>query len=121
MIALLLAMQTMAIDWAKLPPLSYRVPPQVAPAMNAYVARQVTSPRCALPKANKDSGALALDIAVLVDADGQVRAAIPRAIQCPVIEQYAAGLVTSFARNNIAAGVTSDGWFRTSITFTWHQ
>ncbi|WP_447407106.1 hypothetical protein, partial [Clostridium perfringens] len=62
---------------------------------------------------------LRVDVAVLVAA-GRPRRVIPRAIQCPAVEQYAAGLVSSMARGNIApATQAGDGWYKTSLTFAW--
>ena len=47
-----------------------------------------------------------------------VRATIPRAINCPTVEQYAAGLVLGFARDNLNTRFAVEGtWYRVSMTF----
>lgn len=109
---------TTPVDWAKLPQLPYRAAPQVSAPMNAFVQHEIAVGRCAAAAPARTDNQLQIDLAVLVDATGLVRTAVPRAIQCPTVEQYAAGLVTSFARNNLletAAG--AEQWYRTSLSF----
>ena len=43
----------------------------------------------------------------------------PRAIDCPTVEQYAAGVILG-ARDAIdVVDADTDTWYRTSMTFTW--
>ncbi len=115
---LALAMQA-AIDWGSLPELSYRMPPPITARMNDFVEREVKAGRCVAPAA-KGPPTLVVEVAVLVETDGTVRATVPRAIQCPNVEQYAAGLVTAFARNNLLPrGAQTEQWYRASLTFSW--
>ncbi len=62
---------------------------------------------------------LPVDVAVMVREPATVRTAIPRAIDCPTVEQFAAGLVTSFARNNLRN--PAEGWYRVTVTFNWNR
>ena len=76
--------------------------------------------RCAVPKPGDGHYVVRVDVAALVGSDGTVRRAVPHAISCPTVEQYAAGLVTGFARGNLQlrAGA-SDAWYRATIVFDW--
>ena len=111
-----------ALDWGALPPLPYRTPPEVTAPMHEFVAREARLQRCAPRRAaaeeNTSRPMIQVDLAVLVTAEGTVRVVVPRAMNCPTVEQYAAGLVSSFARNNLLPrGATADQWYRTSVTF----
>ena len=46
-------------------------------------------------------GTMTVEVAVLVDGANGIRTAVPRAIRCPTVEQYAAALVAGFARGNL--------------------
>ncbi|RYY25537.1 MAG: hypothetical protein EOP62_13000 [Sphingomonadales bacterium] len=113
-LALVAGLQLAAIDWDALPPLPYRAPPLVTPDMHNFVTREVRANKCPSPGAE-----IRIDVAVLIDDAGGIRTTVPRAIKCPSVEQYAAGLVTGFARNNLLPRMaTGDQWYRTSLTFT---
>lgn len=122
-LALMLApQQTGTIDWAALPPLPYRAPPQLAPQMTGFVARAMRDGHCPLPALDQGSRKLTVDLAVLVDEADEVRVVVPRAINCTAVEQYAAGLVSGFARNNLLPRrVEGAIWYRASLTFAWKQ
>lgn len=122
-LALSVGAQDGALDWQTLPPLPYRTAPALTPPMHAFVANEARTRRCPVRR-NDDSAdrTLRIDLAVLVNAEGAIRVVMPRAARCPTVEQYAAGLVSSFARNNLLPrGATSDQWYRTSLTFTVRQ
>lgn len=110
----------MPVDWDALAPLPLRQPAQVTPAMTNFVAHELRASRCRMPRRASGGYTVQVDVAVLLAPDGMVRATIPRAIDCPSVEQYTAGLVTSFARNNLTIidGGTA-GWYRATITFAW--
>ncbi|WP_326524800.1 hypothetical protein [Sphingomonas sp.] len=99
-------------DWSRLPPMPWREAPVLTPDLTEFVAGEVREGRCPV-----DRNEIAVEVAVMMRRDGTVRAAVPRAIDCPTVEQFAAGLVTSFARGNLrrAAG----GWYLASLTFDW--
>ena len=109
--------QSATLDWNSLPPLPYRAPPIVTPAMHGFVAREATTRKCPLTKA----GTLVIDVAVLVDEGNGIRVTVPRGVRCPTVEQYAAALVAGFARNNLLPQGNGGGerWYRTSLSFTW--
>lgn len=102
-------------DWAAMPPVPWRVAPVIAPGLATFVADEVRAGRCAAPPRD----AIEVRVAVYIRADGIVRAAVPRAIDCPTVEQFAAGLVTSFARNNLRTPAA--GWYQATIAFDWSR
>ncbi|MBX3594389.1 hypothetical protein [Sphingomonas sp.] len=110
------------VDWNNLPDLPYRQPPQMTRAMHDYVRAQAYAGRCKLRRLVDGRPALRVEVAVLVDPELGVRTTVPRAIGCRMVEQYAAGLVISFARNNLAARAsTAEQWYRATVTFAWHS
>jgi hypothetical protein len=117
------AQTTPALDWQALPALPYRTPPAIAPAMSSYVERESRVRRCKIRRTAAGRRGMRIDVAVLVDPEQVVRTTVPRAIACPTVEQYAAGLVSSFARNNLLPrpAATDNQWYRTSVTFVWSR
>lgn len=95
-----------------LPPLPWRTPPQITPALTSLIADEIKAGGCATPPPVLD-----LEFAVVVRADGVIKSVVPRAINCAAVEQFGAGLVTSFARNNLRT--VAPGWYRATLTFTW--
>ncbi len=109
-----------AIDWDALPPLPWRRIPRPTPRMTGFVASEMHRTACPDPTPVAGRVQLQVDVAVLIGGEGVVRATIPRAINCPVVEQYAAGLILSFARNNLVPRLVSEGgWYRASMVFDW--
>ena len=111
--ATLPAMPMPPADWSTLPELAllrHRAP---AAELGRYVRDEVRAGRCAT-----SGTTLKLDVAVMIAANGQLRRIIPRAINCPRVEQYAAGLVSSIARGNVAAP-GSDRWYHYAVMFAW--
>ena len=99
-------------DWSDLPPLRFDRPWSDWRALSAYVVSEVRAGRCAA-----SGPTLRVDLAVLVAAGGQIRRIVPRAIQCPTVEQYASGLTLRMARGNVAPP-PADSWFQTTLIFT---
>lgn len=111
-------LQAMAMRWENLPPLPYRAPPAVTDQMSAFVGREVQMRRCPVAQARS----VTVDVAVLVDEANGIRVAVPRAIRCPTVEQYAAALVASFARSNLLPRPgAGEMWYKTSVTFSWAE
>ena len=111
---------TFPIVWDAMAPLPYRTPPPISPAMSRWVAGELVRGKCPIPRAVNGRHILRVDVAVMISPESTVRASIPRAIDCPTVEQYAAGMVSSFARNNLLARAgDGSGWFRASVTFDW--
>lgn len=100
-------------DWALLPELKLQRPWRDQRALSDYVRDEVRAGRCAAP-----GNGVRVDLVVLVAANGQVRRIIPRAINCPTVEQYASGLMSRMARSNVAPPA-EEGWFRTALVFAW--
>ena len=107
-------------DWSTLPQLRYlRPPPSMAP-LAAYVRAEVDAGRCAAVARSASSAVVRVDMAVLVTSDSRIRRIVPRAIDCVTVEQYASGLVSKLARDNLDnLGVEKDTWFRTTLIFAW--
>jgi hypothetical protein len=109
-----------APDWTTMPDLPWRQPPQITPAMHHYVQAQTRTRHCRLRRTVDGRPAFRVEVAVLVHPEDGVRTTIPRAIGCASVEQYAAGLVTSFARNNLTPRTASgEQWYRATMTFIW--
>ena len=107
-------------DWGTLPTLRYVRPANDDAALASFVRGEVQAGRCAAARATPNGWTASVDVAVLVQPDGIVRRTTPRAIGCPSVEQYAAGIVFSRARMNIdTTGIVTDGWYRTTLTFAW--
>lgn len=108
------------VDWTTLPDLRFQRPLASMAGLSAYVRAEVDGGRCASVARSASSAVVQVDLAVLVTADSHVRRIVPRAIDCIAVEQYAAGLISRLARDNIDnLGVEKDTWFRTTLVFAW--
>ena len=105
-------------DWSVLAPLPYVSAPHQSPALATFVAGEIAAGRCPIARPADGRYVVTVEVATLVGADGNVRRTVPRAINCPTVEQYSAGLVLSFARANLPRGV-ADQWYRATIVFDW--
>ena len=106
-------------DWSTLPPLRIRRQATTLANTSAYVHAEVMAGRCAKAVRTVQGWSLSLDLAVLMTRDGRVRRITPRAIDCPTVEQYAAGVILG-ARDSIdVVDTDADTWYRTSLTFAW--
>ncbi|WP_236697437.1 hypothetical protein [Sphingomonas sp. Leaf357] len=107
-------------DWSGLAPMPYVKPPEVAKSLSNFVAAEIAAGRCPIVRPADGHYVVKVDIATLVGTDGTVRRTVPRAIQCPTVEQYSAGLILSFARANLRHGTAAgDQWYRATIVFDW--
>ena len=110
----------MPTDWSKLAPIPYSSAPKMTPALAAFVVGEVAAGRCAVPKPADNHFMISVDVAALVGGDGTIRRTVPHAIDCPSVEQYAAGLVAGLARGNLSVRPgKSDTWYRATIVFDW--
>lgn len=107
-------------DWSVLAPLPYVKAPDIAPTLSHFVAGEIAAGRCVVPKPADGHYVVQVEVAALVTPEGTVRRTTPRAIDCPTVEQYSAGLVESFARANLRTGSGGDQWYRATIVFDWH-
>jgi len=101
-------------ELGKLPPLPWRKSPRITPELTSFIVTEVKAGRCTLATAP-----LNLDFAVFVRGDGIVRRVVPRAIGCPTVEQFGAGLVTSMARGNLRSPAA--GWYRARLSSAWRR
>ncbi|MCM8729946.1 hypothetical protein ACFO8O_03050 [Hephaestia sp. GCM10023244] len=106
------------IDWDLLPPLAYRNLPTLTPAIRRFVDGEVAAGHCVPPRDTAGRYTITLDVAVLVDGRGRILRTLPRAIDCPTVEQFGAGLALSFARENLLPRTHDDArWFRATFVF----
>jgi hypothetical protein len=107
-------------DWSALPTLRFERTVGDNPALADFVRAEVRQGHCAAQRATATGWTISIDIALLVTPQGLVLRTVPRAIGCPSVEQYAAGLAFSRAMGNVDTdGMASDGWYRMSMAFTW--
>lgn len=113
------ALPAVPTDWSLLAPLPYVTRPQQAPSLNAFIAAEIAAGRCSVPRPADGHYIIKVDVAALVGADGVIRRTVPRAIDCPTVEQYTAGLIISFARANLRSGNTEQ-WYRATVVYDWN-
>jgi len=108
-------------DWSKLPDLRLTTTPDYAAIMTKFVHDEVAAGRCAAPAPVDGKTSIKVDMVVLVSAaNGEAVKIVPRAINCPTVEQFAAGVVQKAVRGNIAgAPPITDSWYHTGVTLTW--
>ncbi|MBR0552087.1 hypothetical protein J7S20_06185 [Sphingomonadaceae bacterium LXI357] len=108
------------VDWETLTPLPYRDPPKITSQMTDFVGREILTGGCSRPTKVNGHRELRVDVAVLLSADAEIRATVPHAVHCPTVEQFTAGLVTTFARNNLKADPgAAAGWYRATVVYVW--
>jgi hypothetical protein len=87
---------------------------------STYVHGEVLAGRCDKAVRTESGWTLTLDLAVLATPQGRLRRVTPRAIDCPTVEQYAAGVLVGTPRDSLDLGdPQGDTWYRTSMTFAW--
>ncbi len=107
-------------DWSALPILPMPKPTTALANVSSYVRSEVVAGRCARGVRAATGWTLTVDLAVLATPDGHIRRVTPRAIDCPTVEQYAAGIVIGASRATIdVPEADTDTWYRTSLTFAW--
>jgi hypothetical protein len=99
-------------EWTALPRLQLGLAAAPPTQLTEFVRREVAAAHCTLP-----AEARMLDLVVLIGQNGQVRRIVPRAIGCPAVEQFAAGIVLSAARDRMPAP-SSDTWYVTTVALT---
>ncbi len=107
-------------DWSVLPILRMPKPATVLANTSAYVHGEVVAGRCTKAVRTARGWTLTVNLAVLTTPEGRVRRVTPRAIDCPTVEQYAAGVILGSTRDSIdMSDAETDAWYRTSLTFSW--
>lgn len=106
-------------DWAPLPlfPL-----PRAASASDgsAFVRGEVEAGRCKAPPVQPDGTRLAAPVAILVGPGGGVQRIVPRAIDCPTVEQFTVGYLLSLTRGGPGGALPpAPGWYRLAVTYRW--
>ena len=107
-------------DWSGLPVLRMRRSATTQANTSTYVHGEVLAGRCDKAVRTDSGWTLTLDLAVLATPQGRLRRVTPRAIDCPTVEQYAAGVLVGTPRDSLDLGdPQGDTWYRTSMTFAW--
>ncbi|WP_066812397.1 hypothetical protein [Sphingomonas asaccharolytica] len=108
-------------DWSKLPDLRLTTTPDYAAIMTKFVHDEIAAGRCATPAPVNGKTSIKVDMVVLISsASGEAVKIVPRAINCPTVEQFAAGVIQKATRGNIAGPPpTADSWYHTGVTLTW--
>jgi hypothetical protein len=107
-------------DWSTLPMLPVGRSVTAQADTSTYVRAEVLAGRCTKAVRTARGWALTVDLAVLTTPDGHVRRVTPRAIDCPTVEQYAAGIMLGSVRNSIDVDdPLTNGWYRVVMNFTW--
>lgn len=107
-------------DWGTLPQLRYLRPLPPLTPLSAFVRGEVDAGRCASVTRSAHTATVRVELAVLVSPDLRIRRIVPRAIGCMAVEQYATGLVSKLARDNLVGdGATREAWMRTDLYFAW--
>ena len=86
-------------DWSTLRPLPFARAVDDGMTLSAFVRSEVQAGRCTAAIQTAAGWTLKVDLAVLFSAASQPRRIVPRAIGCPSVEQYSAGLVSSMMRS----------------------
>jgi hypothetical protein len=126
MIGLFLALQAAGLtpapptDWSALPPLRLSATPDYTALMTKFVHDEVVAGRCPAPPPVAGKTSVRIEMVVLVSPGGDALRIVPKAINCPTVEQFAAGVVQKAVRGNLAgAAPASDSWYRTGMTLSW--
>ncbi len=108
-------------DWSKLPDLRLTATPDYPAIMTKFVRDEIAAGRCAAPAPVDGRTSMKVDMIVLVSsASGEAVKIVPRAINCPTVEQFAAGVVQKATRGNIAGPPpAADSWYHIGMTLTW--
>jgi hypothetical protein len=108
-------------DWSTVPDLRLTTTPDYASIMTKFVRDEVVAGRCTASATANGKTTVKIDMVVLVSsANGEAMKIVPRAINCPTVEQFAAGVVQKAARGNIAGPPpVADSWYHTGMTLTW--
>ncbi|WP_298090599.1 hypothetical protein [uncultured Sphingomonas sp.] len=124
MIALLLlaalqapAVETPPADWTGLPSLPL---PENAGERITYARAEVAAGRCKAEVLPDGRSQIVAPVALLLSAEGTVRRALPQAIDCPTVEQYTAGYVSTMVRTGtLRTASLRPGWYKATIIYQW--
>ncbi|HVF95463.1 MAG TPA: hypothetical protein VM900_14210 [Sphingomonas sp.] len=109
-------------DWSVLPLLVLPARPAFGLPLATFVQAEVKAGRC---KSVVAAGALRRvesPVAILFGPAGAPRAIVPAAIDCPTVEQYTVGYVSTLLRTAIAERqVFPPGWQRLPVTYQWQE
>lgn len=112
-----LATETPPADWTALPLLPL---PENAGERITYARAEVAAGRCKADPLPDGRSQVVAPVALLLAADGTVRRALPQAIDCPTVEQYTAGYVSTMVRTGtVRTASLRPGWYKATITYQW--
>ena len=114
------AVTALPFNWAALP--LFAVPIRTDGAnVTAYVESEVKAGRCKVVPDDAGVSRLDVPVAILVGSGGTVRQVIPQAIDCPTVEQFTVGYVSTLARSALAVDRdrVRPGWYRLPVAYQW--
>lgn len=106
-------------DWAALPRFPLARTSGIADA-STYVRAEVEAGRCDTAVTDEEGASLVAPVAILVGDGGAVRRIVPRAIDCPTVEQYTVGYLLSLTRPDPDSPLLPPaGWYKLDVTYRW--
>ncbi|WP_445192496.1 hypothetical protein ACT009_00695 [Sphingomonas sp. Tas61C01] len=89
--------------------------------VSAFVQSEVAAGRCRVEPDAAGVSRLDVPVAILVGAGGVIRQVVPQAIDCPTVEQFTVGFVSTLARGATVADHERlrAGWYRLPVTYQW--
>jgi hypothetical protein len=101
-------------DWSNLPIFPLPRAREVTDG-SAYVRTELATGRCKIA-----APPVVAPVAILVGTSGQVVRIVPRAIDCPTVEQYTVGYLIGLTRGGPGSALPPrPGWYRLDVTYRW--
>ena len=91
--------------------------------VSSFVQGEVKAGRCRVEPDPAGMSRVDVPVAILVGAEGVIRQVVPQAIDCPTVEQFTVGYVSTLARSAVAAdrNRVKPGWYRLPVTYQWQE
>lgn len=106
-------------DWSALPLFPLPLAGSSADGA-AFVRGEMAAGRCKTSPVQLDGSRLVAPVAILVGTGGAVQRIVPRAIDCPTVEQFTVGYLLSLTRGGPGeATPPAPGWYRLAVTYRW--
>lgn len=104
-------------DWSALPQLPVAARDRGEFDPSPFVRGEVEARRCAAEQVG--GGAQVVSTVALLVVDGAVRRIVPQAINCPSVEQFTVGYVSTLVRHARVTDQLAPGWYRYVVTYRW--
>lgn len=104
-------------DWSALPVFPLPRAGQVSDGV-PFVRAEIAAGRCKTAEGAENG--LTAPVAILVGDGGRVMRIVPRAIDCPTVEQFTVGLLLALTRGGPGSATPpAPGWYRLSVSYAW--